>query len=463
MELFGEDRVKPDLDAFGDFLCGRADEETRARIGRMLQNPTSDLRRFIEGARGRAETFTGWAETDQMDDDVRTWLAEFRLVAFDFSTARFSLMLLGHAVFWTFWGTILSAWFTIAMPRGKGPAVVGYGVAAAAFAYVAIRAWRRRALPAGTLWEAMVSGSVIVVPLFIFFPVWPDFLKQPPTTMGIAALFWMLAFVLSFGGLWRGGGLRSMIGTGVISMGQVLLQWFILMIVFSPVIAVGPLLVWVLQMQMHPGAAALIGVLVMPMLAGPYSMNPYALASTQLQAATALGVGVFVGFLFTLSVYLAAYGDPAVWNVPEAIVTVWVLAWYSSMCATVFGFEEWKKDRLLGFVGCLAVALCSMRIIGQITVWAVGFPATGVVATLAMVVSLGLLVAGFYLGLTRKWQMFIPHSIRKWVLAGLVDADGKAYRIHSRTEAVFSLLEDSVVFATNFYRSLGRSARPLSM
>lgn len=461
MDLFGEDRVKPDLDAFGDFLCGRADDETRARIGRMLQNPTSDLRRFIEGARVRAETLTGWTETDQIDDDVRTWLAEFRPVTFEFSTARFALMSLSHAVFWMFWGTILSAWLTIAMPPGISAALVGYGVAAAGFTSLAIRAWRRRALPAGTLWEAMVAGSVVVVPLFIFFPVWSDFVKQPQTTMGIAGLFWLLAFVLSFTGLWSGGGLRSKIGTGLISMRQVVLQWFILMIVSSPVIAVGPILVWISQMQMHPGAALLSGMLVIPMITGPYSMNPYALASTHAQATTALVAGVLVGLVFTFSLYLAAYGDPSIWNVPEAIVTVWMLAWYSTMCAVAFGFEEWKKDRLLGFVGCLAVALCSMRIIGQIAVWAVGFPATGVIGTLAMVASLGVFIAAFYLGLTRKWRMLIPHAIRARVLAGLFDADDEARRISSRSQAIFSLLEDSVLFATEFYRSLGRAAHAL--
>lgn len=461
MDLFGEDRVKPDLDAFGDFLCGRADEETRARIGRMLQNPTSDLRRFVEGARVRAETLTGWTETEQIDDDVRTWLAEFRPVTFAFSPGRFALMLLGHSVFWMFWGTIFSAWLTIAMPRGIGPAVVGYVGAGAAFACLAIRSFRWRVLPAGTLWEAMVAGSVVVVPLFIFFPIWSDFVKQPPTTKGIAGLFWLLAFVLSFAGLWSGGGLRSTIGTSVISMRQVVLQWFILMIVYSPVIAVGPFLVWIFQMQMHPGAALLTGMLVMPMMTGPYSMNPYALASTHAQAAMALVVGVLVGLLFTLSLYLAAYGDPAIWNVPEAIVTVWLLAWYSTMCAVAFGFEEWKKDRLLGFVGCLAVALCSTRMIGQITVWAVGFPATGVVGTLAMVASLAVFVAAFYLGLTRKWRALIPYAIQTWMLAGLVDAGDEVRRIPSRSQAVLSLLEDCVVFAIEFYRSLGRSAHVL--
>lgn len=55
---------RPLLDEFDDFLCGRADPETRERIGRMLADPQSDLRRLIEAARSRAERLTGWSERD---------------------------------------------------------------------------------------------------------------------------------------------------------------------------------------------------------------------------------------------------------------------------------------------------------------------------------------------------------------------------------------------------------------
>lgn len=52
------------LEDLNDFLCGQADEETRRRIGKLLRDPTSRLRQFVESARQRAEDVTGWTGTD---------------------------------------------------------------------------------------------------------------------------------------------------------------------------------------------------------------------------------------------------------------------------------------------------------------------------------------------------------------------------------------------------------------
>lgn len=57
------EQERPLLDDLGDFLCGRADLETRERIGALLDDPNSFLRQFIEGARVRAEALTGWTGT----------------------------------------------------------------------------------------------------------------------------------------------------------------------------------------------------------------------------------------------------------------------------------------------------------------------------------------------------------------------------------------------------------------
>jgi hypothetical protein len=56
-------RVRPVLDELDDFLCGQADEETRQRVAGQLFDPTSGLRRFVDGARQRAEAITGWEGT----------------------------------------------------------------------------------------------------------------------------------------------------------------------------------------------------------------------------------------------------------------------------------------------------------------------------------------------------------------------------------------------------------------
>jgi len=57
------------LDELDDFLCGKADEETRRRIGSELLDPTSRLRQFVEGVRTLAEDLTGWRGTNDDRSD----------------------------------------------------------------------------------------------------------------------------------------------------------------------------------------------------------------------------------------------------------------------------------------------------------------------------------------------------------------------------------------------------------
>lgn len=57
------EQERPLLDDLGDFLCGRAELETRERIGALLDDPNSFLRQFIESPRVRAEALTGWTGT----------------------------------------------------------------------------------------------------------------------------------------------------------------------------------------------------------------------------------------------------------------------------------------------------------------------------------------------------------------------------------------------------------------
>ena len=417
--------MRPTLDELDDFFSGRADEETRYRIGSELLDLESPLRLFVEGARSRAERLTGWIGTDDGDEGILEKIQATLLERNRVSITRWIAYFLTHVSFWVVWieplAIILAALF---MPRSQGSfhfatwlASIVCVVGCATDLSVALS---RRRPSAGTLWEA-IAGGIATIGVFVIGGLGVMVTLQS-AGLGMymdSVMRWVVlatgpaTFLGSLTGVTTGFGVRGMVQTGRLTMKELPIRCGLLTFAHSGAGWILAIIVAVCAGFVQ-GEVVLYGLTIVVAMINTLSWwgkevkrSEYLRIALASLAGAIIGCGFGTIFRLLMPTVGVAFGE---W----ALGAGWFLGSVSCANALWFGYRNWEKKFVVVVRVFVALVLANLiiAIISQLlsmfgSLYILSLPWWTFLAVLVPAYAVGA-----YLGWTGSWLAVVPSGLR---------------------------------------------------
>jgi hypothetical protein len=419
--------MRPTLDELDDFLCGKADEETRQRIGTDLLNHESPLRLFVEGSRTLAENLLGGEKTDDGGIEIRAQVQAALLRRNKVGNWQWIIYFVTHSIVWLisiialFLGTVII--FNI---RYEG-LWIGVGICTIGFALDVSMAVRRKRPSQGTVWESLQGAILGISPwgiALLAVEILSFCISISPVVLScIRPILSLMILISGFGcsvfGLIHGFGLRAKVAAGKTTMARVLLHCISAVFADSGSIWIVALLCGVafgLESLKVILFLFTTGLIIGNILDSP--KKDYTQPMDRFAGIIGL-VGTLSGMSIGLFIEMTSYGSHSISSWDFILGSAWCVGSMSFASALWLRIHGWEKllDNILHLLAAiiLGVAVPLPFVVFMAHVHSLFGRMPWLHDYLEPVLFLMLTAIGTYLGFTDKWLYVLPKNPQVWL------------------------------------------------